>query len=59
MQNLREMLDGHKTYIICLIAGVLWLGTVFQIWTMEQVKELLTLLGILGVAAVRSAINKV
>lgn len=57
MQKILDALRGFKTYIICFVAGILWLGTVFQVWTIENVKELFGLLAILGVAALRDGMN--
>lgn len=54
-----NILDGYKTYLLVLAASLLWLGIVFNIWTMDQIQNLLVILGILGVGAMRSAIDKI
>lgn len=51
-------LDGKKTYLLVLLGITLWLGTVTKWWSMEQVDELFALLGLFGVGAFRSALNK-
>ena len=56
---LLELFNGHKTYILCAVAFVLWLGIVFSIWTLDDIDGLFGLLSILGVASFRSAIKKI
>ena len=56
--SLLEVIDGYKSYLLVLSAVVLWLGVVFNVWSLDQVKELFALLGILGVGAFRSALKK-
>jgi hypothetical protein len=53
-----KALKGYKTYILVVCALALWLGTIFEFWSMEQIQNLLVLLGILGVGTVRSAIEE-
>lgn len=54
-----DFLEGKKTYLVCLAGFVLWIGFVFDWWTMDEIQELLVLLGSLGVYSLRSAIKKV
>ena len=56
--KLLTTLQGYKTYILVLVAFVLWLGMVFNWWTMEQVDKLFGLLTILGIGAFRSTLKK-
>lgn len=56
--KLLKLLDGYKFYLGILLAFVLWLGWVFGVWTLEQVKELLALDGIFLGFAWRSAVKK-
>jgi hypothetical protein len=50
--------DGHKTDLVVLAGVVLWLGVVLEWWSLEQVEQLPSLLGLLGVAAFRDALRK-
>jgi len=58
IKEIIELLDGYKTYLLIGAGLFLWFGVVANQWTMAQVEELFTLLGILGVGATRSAIKK-
>lgn len=51
-------IDGHKTDILVVAGVALWLGIIADLWTMDDVKELLVLLGMLGVATFRDALRK-
>jgi len=51
-------IDGHKTDLLVVAGIILWLGWVYGLWTMDQIKELPALLTLLGVAAFRDALRK-
>lgn len=59
MDPILDKLDGNKTYLALVGLFVLWLGWVFQLWTLDQVKELLALNGIFLGLATRSALKKI
>lgn len=55
---MREFLSGKKTYIVALIAVVLNFAVYMQWITVDQLQTVNTILAALGLAAVRSAIQK-
>ena len=58
MKEFFVLIDGYKTYVLVVCGVALWLGMVFGWWTFEDVDKLFGLLGLLGVASLRSALNK-
>lgn len=56
--NILNKLDGHKTHLLVLVAAVLWLGLIFDLWTWGDINELFGLLTILGVGTFRDALRK-
>ena len=59
IRSLYYSIDGKKTYIIAFITAAINLAVAYNLVSPEHLAQINTVLAALGVATVRSAINKV
>lgn len=57
MQELFKLIDGHKTYLISVVAAAYLFGGTLNWWPVDE--RILGLLGFGGLAALRGGIKKV
>lgn len=58
LKSLCDFIDGYKFYAGLTFGFILWLGYVWDIWTLSQIKELMALDGLFLGWSFRSAMKK-